>query len=172
VHRGPAGVEGVDLVAVTGASECEREGRPQIPHRDVKPAAEVRDREELPEPLGYLWARHGLDERSRVVIDVAAVADVAGPTNLPGLLVRETPQEAVEDRIDARPCGGCHDGTKVEVDGHHSATRRASEEAGSNDADELRENFLALREEIDQAPLVDGDDRVSDVGQTFSSVPW
>ena len=63
----------------------------------------MRDRVKGAQTFRHLGAGDRIHQRAGVVVDVAAIAQVAGSARLPVLLGRQSPQEPIEDAVGLRP---------------------------------------------------------------------
>ena len=152
-------VQGVDLVAVAGTGEGERECRAQVPHRDVEAATKMRDRVEGAQTFRHLGAGDRVHQRAGVVVDVAAIAEIAGGARLPVLLGRQSPQQPIEDAVgsDRRRRRG-DNRPQVDIDGGDPVFRRPARQSRQNDGAQPAVSALVLGEEVDEPSLVDRDD--------------
>src|SRR6202042_1483652 len=96
-------------------------------------------------------------DRLRVVEGVATIFQVAGMARLPELLVRHALHEAFEyGAVEALRVGD--DAAQIEVHDGYPLRRLAGAEAILNEGDERGEVGAVSLEEVDESPLVDGNE--------------
>jgi len=152
-------VQSVDLVAVPGAGEGERKRRAQVPHRDMEAATKMGDRVEGAQTFRHLGSGDRIHQCARVVVDIAAIAQVAGGARLPVPLGRQSPQEPIEDAVgpNRRRRGRDHR-PQIEIHRGDPVLRRRARQSRQDDRSQPGVSALVLGEEVDEPSLVDRDD--------------
>ena len=146
----------MNAVAVLGAHQHEGQRRTQVTHGDVQSPAQMGNGVEHLQAQGHLGSGDRVLEGPGVMVGKALALEVTLLAGLPVFLLRHAGNEPLQNRRLAFLGFGDHR-PQVEVDDRDAALRSGSGQALLDLLGEQRELLFVLKEEIDQPPLVDGD---------------
>ncbi len=148
-------VEHMNISAVAGADKHVGDGRAQVAQGDVELAAQMSDGVERFKTLYSFDSSYRVHEGARVMIDVAAVLEVATGAGLPEAFIEHAPQEAIKDRVIWLMLVG-DDCAQVEIDDRDTGGGNGVIKTLVNQLGQVRETLLIFGQEINQPSFVDG----------------